>query len=305
MPQTTKQIKQTLAQYLTDFQLEDNSFQKFLVIKEYIDYLHSIESLKSILVDEQATIKDLFLNIAKKNLQGSEVEKPALETLNKLEFAKPDYGKPDFSFKDSRNKPAEMINKYYNGLKLFVSVLDVYKTISTEKKKEIERGLEAVTNDFQTMTQYTAMLACLNYAIFDYLNKQAFLDESNKNNKISFNSKTSTLDFKGEEIKITRKNNLTKDHYILEYLFEQDDFNNELYYKDIANEKLADLEYISSTDWNKYYKACQRLQDKIRTSTKSKIDDFLIFNSGKTAHVKINPKYIKSCLKNEPLNHNE
>ena len=58
----------------------------------------------------------------------------------------------------------------------------------------------------------------------------------------------------------------------------------------LSKEKLSENDYNGTSDWKKYYRACKRLQEKIRIDTG--IDDFLIFSTGKTANVKINKKYI-------------
>ena len=135
---------------------------------------------------------------------------------------------------------------------------------------------------------YAMSFTVLNKKIINELSTEDFI-KGHKDN-IFFDNPKSILHIKGKKVKIKRKADLPIEHYILEYLFEQDDKTEEAYYQDIATEKLRELEYNNKTDWKKYYNACERLQDKIRVETN--INDFLIFTTNKTGNVKINKKYL-------------
>jgi hypothetical protein len=116
------------------------------------------------------------------------------------------------------------------------------------------------------------MFYTLHEDIMEFLDEATFL-KNNKTNKILFDKANSILYIQGKKVKIKRKADLPLEHYILECLFDQEDKTVEIYYKDIAEEKMRELSYDSSTDWKKYYSACERLQDKIRQD--AQIDDFL------------------------------
>ena len=313
----TQQTKQKLNQYLTDFQAENNAFQKVVIIKDYLDYLDNLEGIGSLFADSKNTIMRLFLGVVEEthkatgkekeleaNIPVTKIDKdtPVKNIVEKLGFAK----NLGLGLQDNIFNKDEVLKMHYMSLSMISRPLELYKIVEEESRKKLENSFETNFKNPQVITTVISTMTSLTTEILDRLNKSSFLSPATKeqNNQISFNSQISTLIFKGEDIKISRKNDLTKDHYILEYLFSQDDLKDEAYYKDIAEEKLCE-DYNLETDFNKYYKACQRLQDKIRTSTKNKIDDFLIFNSGKTAHVKINPKYIQSCLKNKVSNADE
>lgn len=304
MPQLNEQIKQHLSKLATDFQIEQNPFQKIVAIKNYIDYINGCERIKPLLVnikDEKESIKKLLLKSMNDKL---DFQMSVGEMLKEINFVQ-----PELSIEDHPEQPLNKIEPYYSSLNMMVAIIELYKTVDEKRKKKMDDNFMQIAGNPQTIAVFTMMFTFLNANLFDYLNKSNFLNEDKqkliddkKKNQIAFNVSRSILSFRGDNIKISRKNDLPLDHYILEYIFEDELFGEEVYFKDIAEDKLFDKDYNSTTDWNKYYKACQRLQDKIRKSTRAKTDDFLLFNSGKTAHVKINPKYLKSCLKNKPQN---
>ena len=168
--------------------------------------------------------------------------------------------------------------------------MEEYKEL-TDKNK-IDKFKENVDQAFKDSTQnmvYNMSFAVLNKKIINELSTDDFI-KGHKDN-IYFDKEKSILHIKGKKVKIKRKADLPIEHYILEYLFDQEDKTEEAYYQDIATEKLKELEYNNKTDWKKYYNACERLQDKIRVETN--INDFLIFTTNKTGNVKINKKYLE------------
>ena len=179
----------------------------------------------------------------------------------------------------------------------FYAFLDaMYKTMEEYKaltdKKKIDEFKEKVEMAFKDPTQnmvYNMSFTVLNKKIINELSTEDFIKGYKDN--IFFDKEKSILHVKGKQIKIKRKADFPLEHYILEYLFEQSDKTEEIYYKDIAVEKLNELEYNSTKDWKKYYNACERLQNKIRVDVN--IDDFLIYTTNKTGNVGINKKYLE------------
>jgi hypothetical protein len=108
-------------------------------------------------------------------------------------------------------------------------------------------------------------------------------------NKLAFDSDRSVLSFDGREILISKKTDKANAHYVLKYIFENPDG---LYAKSNYSEihgALGDTEKQYS--WKLYYRACEDVQEKVRKGTPERIEDFLIFKSGITGWVQINPKY--------------
>lgn len=108
---------------------------------------------------------------------------------------------------------------------------------------------------------------------------------------LDFNSQKSILYFRNFEIKITLKNDKPNAHYILDYIFnDEEGLGKEFPFSEISEDKFKD-DYDAGNYWRKCYRACEDIQEKVRKE--SGIEDFLIFTSGKTGWVKINEKYLE------------
>jgi hypothetical protein len=84
---------------------------------------------------------------------------------------------------------------------------------------------------------------------------------------------------------------LTYQHVLLKYLFEQN-LGDEVMYGSILEFALND--HDGDRKWTRCHTACRNINDKIRKYSKAKIDDFLIFNTGKNGFVSINKKYLST-----------
>jgi hypothetical protein len=112
---------------------------------------------------------------------------------------------------------------------------------------------------------------------------------------LSFDEKKSQLNFMGYRIQIARQDEPTVAHGILNHIFNNSDqeLTDQFFFSEIADAEFGDLEYTKKPNaWKRYYIACKDIQEKIRTGTPEKIDDFLQFNTGQKAKVLINPKYL-------------
>lgn len=114
--------------------------------------------------------------------------------------------------------------------------------------------------------------------------------------KFYFDEKNSILHFQDQKIKIAKQDKQTNAHKILKYIFaKKSKIQDEFFYSEIDEKEFGDfaskLEYKeNSNSWRRYYDACEKIQEKIRVRTG--INDFLIFNSGKSGRVMINTKYL-------------
>src|SRR3989339_343291 len=67
----------------------------------------------------------------------------------------------------------------------------------------------------------------------------------------------------------------------------------DFYFSEIAEDEFHELDYKADPDnWKRYRRTCEYINDKIEEQTKNSIKDFMIFNSGRKAKVKVNQKYI-------------
>lgn len=263
-PDTLKQELETIYQ---SFEAETRNFQLFVYIYDYM------EKMKSPVL--KAKIKE-YNNITEKSLQNIAQSKIANE-------------------KECSNDEIENdLDSIFNSVDVvfpYVVLFSITELMKKYKNKEPAKFKEVIDDNFTKKYRkfFDFLFYTLHEDIMEYLDELTFL-KNNKADKILFDKVNSILYIQGKKVKIKRKADLPIEHYILESLFDNEDKTEEIYYQDIAKEKLRALEYNNSTDWKTYHKACQRLQDKIRID--AQIDDFIIFTTGKTGNVKINSDYL-------------
>lgn len=121
-----------------------------------------------------------------------------------------------------------------------------------------------------------------------------FLDELSKlkpqigiNFEVKFDTKESILTIEDKQVKIKLKNDKPVDHYILEYIFNnKEGLKTKSYYSDILEDKFSDEDKNERT----LRRGCESINNKV--SKQANISNFLIFESGKTGSVQINPVYL-------------
>jgi len=250
-----------------EFQAEPNCLKKMITIHKYMDFLKTEKTLKSMFTEEN---------------------NKTAKTLNSVMT-----GSATFADFDIQTRKPNFDNNsifFYTFLDAMYKTMEEYKVLTDKGKiNKFKENVELAFKDPTQIMVYTMSFAVLNKKIINELSTEDFI-KGHKDNTY-FDKEKSILHIKSKKIKIKRKADLPIEHYILEYLFDQDDKQEEAYYQDIATEKLRELEYNNKTDWKKYYNACERLQEKIRVETN--INDFLIFTTNKTGNVKINKKYLE------------
>lgn len=263
-PQTLKQELETIYQ---SFENETRNFNQFVHIYEYMEKL------------KNPVLKDKIKGLQKTIQKGlSDINQSKL--LNSQEYSK-----------DELEKDMDNIFASVDIVWPYVVLLSITELMKKYRNKEQVKFKEVIDDNFTKKYRkfFDFMLYTLHEDIMGYLDELTFLKD-HKSDKIFFDKDNSVLYIKDKKVKIKRKADLPLEHYILESLFENEDKTVEIYYKDIAEEKLRELNYNSLTEWKKYYSACERLQEKIRAD--AQIADFLIFTTNKTGNVKINPEYL-------------
>lgn len=254
-------LRTKLERLYSTFEDESRNFKLFVVIHEYISSLQDPLS--------ESKVKE-YQNITNKSLE-------------KI--------KEDDIDGDSLEYNLDIISNAIDSVGAFCILVGVYEIMEKyrgEKQIEVKNKLDNnFTKKYKKFLDF--LLYTLHEDIMEHLDELEFINNNDNKDKIIFDKEKSILYIKGKKIKIKRKADFPLEHYILEYLFEQEDKNDEVYFKDIAQEKLNEYDYNGLTDWKRYYRACERLQEKIRIDTN--ITDFLLFSTGKTGNVKINKKY--------------
>ena len=132
-------------------------------------------------------------------------------------------------------------------------------------------------------------------AFFDFHSKvKAQIESGNKPinvipSELSFDQEKSILYLNSQAIEISKKNEKTNAHYILEHIFNSPDgLSQQFSFWEIAEDTFKDEDYDKP---RKYYRACKDIQEKVRDITG--IKDFLDCKSGRKGWVQINKKYLK------------
>jgi len=262
-----QQIIDKIGQLEKEFQTESNCLKKMIIIHKYMDFLKMEKVLRIMFKEEN---------------------NKTAETLNSLMTGSTTFA--DFDIQTGKPNFDNNSTFFYTFLDAMYKTMEEYKTLADKKKiDKFKENVELAFKDPAQNMVYNMSFAVLNKKIINELSTDDFI-KGHKDN-IYFDKEKSIFHIKGKGVKIKRKTDLPLEHYILEHLFDQEDKTEEVYYQDIATEKLKELEYNNKTDWKKYYNACERLQDKIRIATN--INDFLIFTTNKTGNVKINKKYFE------------
>lgn len=263
-----KKLKDELENIYQAFENESRNFNLFVHIYDYMEKL------------KHPVLKDKIKNFE------SITEQNLIDIANSKAFNQQVCSKTELEQElDNIFAPMEITFPYFT----LYAISDILKK---HKDKEPVKFREIIDTNFTKKYRkyFDFLLTSLHEDLMEYLDEKIFLSNNNID-KIYFDKEKSILHIKGKKVKIKRKADLPIEHYILEYLFEQDDKTEEVYYQDIATEKLRELEYNNKTDWKKYYNACERLQVKIQAETN--INNFLIFTTNKTGNVKINKKYLE------------
>lgn len=164
-------------------------------------------------------------------------------------------------------------------MKEFPSMLIPMKTIENGVEKTISLNLSSFFLDgLITVASYINN----ELSVIDFLNKK------NATPYTYFDKNNSILHIKNIDIEISRKNDISIDHSILEFIFSRKDKLEQADFSEIA--EFRHEEYDGKKQ--RYFKACKRLNEKIAKSTSNQINDFLDFSSGKTGWCKIKPKYL-------------
>lgn len=199
-----------------------------------------------------------------------------------------------------------------------ISETDIFRSIHFLKNKEVidNHNIFYSFRIFPIRTRYKDKLHMLNHQglasgfsnsihkvnyvikinsrdkFFEFYNKSAGKNNINNNKKeISFDKDKSILYINNEKVLISKKNDKSNAHLILEYIFDNEEgLSAKNYYSEMADKLFR--ETTNNNKWMKYYRACNDIQDKINKELPEKISDFLIIKTGETGYVQINSEYL-------------
>jgi len=312
-----QQIKQKLLNFFEDYKREYGKFGSLEVVYDYIGFLKSEKYTKELLKDTWKYCEEQK-DIMAKTIFDLNINRSVLDPQNIPEY--PFLKNEQLAFKkkaednDKTLNVYELLNVFLVNLFIIYDLMDsiksnklkgalkdiegleIPKLIENAKRESMSFEEVKVLPDKKFLIDNAKMLGAsievVNKYIIDQIDSEEFLANGKTDSKLSFNKAKSVLNIYGQEIKIQRKSDKPHDHFILEYLFEQENIFDEADFSDIAKTKLGIKEYNGAKDWHTLRHACDRLNKKVEKSTKAQEKEFLIYHSGKTGWCKINPKYL-------------
>jgi len=258
------------------FCVERNIFQKFVIIYKYITFIDKDPITQGIL-------QRIFDDTAK-------VMGKAGDSLNEDRFL---------------NVESEVIYTnefwaYYSNLKIIHSRMKKLKGCKVYEETDFNNLCRLFSRPYSAESLKLSFKV-VNINIFDHLDQDSFLEDDEDDKKTWFDDKKSILYVADKKILIARRGQDTNAHKILKYIFKdnKENIKDNFFFSEIADDVFSDSEYKEEKNgWLKYYDTCKKINEKIMIGTKNVVDNFLVFNCGKTGCVKINPKYLWFVGKN-------
>ena len=270
---SSQNLKEKMLELTRLFSIERNIFQKFVIVYKYIGLLNTDPLTRGILqkmFDDTAKIMGRFDN----------------ESLDEEEFL---------------NVKGEAIYSndfwvYYSNLEVIYGKMKKIKNCQLDEKADFENLARLFSKPY-SKEMLKLSFKVVNSNVFDRLDRKCFLDNELKDETTRFDADKGILYVRGEPIKIKSKMKDSNHYKILKHIFVTncDNLAEDFFYSEIASDEFGDLEYHENQhSWKKYYDACGKVRDKIRSGTKNKVDDFLVFSSGQAGKISINPIYLEA-----------
>lgn len=264
-------LKSNMLELTRLFGVERSPFQKFVIVYKYIRLLTKDPITKSIL---QKIFDDTSSAMAELNPEG----------LNEGEFLDV---KAEAIYTDE-------FWTYYRNLEVIHGKMKKMKHCEIRNQGEYD-NLRRLYSRPYSEEMLALSFKVVNSNIFEQLDQEVFFNPPEKEVKTWLDDENSIFYLRGEKIKIDKQNKITNAHKILRHIFINNSTNikDDFYYSEIAEDEFGDSEYKQDPRaWRKYNTACNEVNRKIMEQTKDRVDNFLIFNSGKLGKVSVNRQYL-------------
>ena len=266
---SSSNIKEKMLEFTQLFCIEQNIFQRFVIVYKYIRFLNKEPLAKNIL----QKIFDDTAKILGDNAEGY---------FNENQFLKV--------------KPEAILSRefwtYYSNLEIIYSKMKQLRHHEAPEKDcydDLRRLFSKPYSDKMLELSFTVV----NSNIFDKLDREVFLNGGSQNKSTWFDEQKSLLYVQGRKVEISKQDKITNPHKLLRHIFITNKSNNKVdfYYSEIAVEEFGELDYKNdSSNWKKYHNTCRTLNERL--DKKLGITDFLSYNTGRKGRVKIQAKYL-------------
>ena len=266
MSATLKELKIKLAKLAKDFSDEENVFQRSLTIFKFVEILQKNKETKKAL--------DSLLSETSK-----EIDYQKLSDEDDLLCEKAGIDCDFWVCYGALDKVHSLILKFKE----------------TQDKRYANKATKMITASYYPEI-YRICLKMVAGCLLEKMETEYLLaNKKDKKDKAWFDDKKSILYVAGKKIQIAQRGSETNAHKILKYIFKdnKENLKDNFFFSEIADDIFSDSEYKEEKNgWLKYYDTCKKINEKIINRTKNAVENFLLFNCGKTGCVKINPKYL-------------
>lgn len=268
MQKAANHIKEKMLEFTRLFSIEQNIFQRFVIVYRYIYFLNTDPVAKSILqrIFDQTT-----------------------EYLGNVP--------PDEAFLDVNGDAifSREFWLYYSNLKTIHERMKQMKECKMSDKSSLNSLYRLFSKPY-SREMLELSFKVVNSEVFDRLDQECFVaNESDTDEKTYFDKKKSILHIKGKVVRINKSSQITNAHKILQYIFitNKNNLDDEFFYSEIAMDEFDEIDYSGrKNNWRRYHRACTDINDKITDQTNNIITDFLVYNTGRRGSVQVNQKYL-------------
>lgn len=262
-------LKEKMLELTRLFCIENNIFQRFVIVYKYITLIDKDPVTKEVL-------QGIFDNTAK-------VMGEAGQELNEDKFL---------------NVKSEVIHTnefwvYYSNLKIIYSRMKKIKECKITDKKEFDDLCRLFSKPY-SKDSLKLSFKVINSNIFEHLDQKSFFSEEEEVKKTYFDQKRSILWIKGQKIQIGKQDKIGNAHKLIKYIFvdNKDSLDDNFFYSEMAEDEFDDFDEYKENHrrWRRYHAICREVNQKVEDALK--IKDFLIFNTGRKGRFKINKKYL-------------
>ena len=262
-------LKEKMLELTRLFCIENNIFQRFVIVYKYIT-----------LIDKDPVTKEVLQGIFDNTVKAMG---ECGQELNEDKFL---------------NVKSEVIHTnefwvYYSNLKIIYSRMKKIKECKFTEKKEFDDLCRLFSKPY-SKDSLKLSFKVINSNIFEQLDQKSFFSEDDGAKKTYFDQKRSILWLRGQKVPIGKQDKIGNAHKLLKYIFidNKDNLEDDFFYSEIAEDECDDFDEYKENRrrWKRYHNICFEVNKKIEDAIK--IKDFLIFNTGRKGKVKLNKKYL-------------
>jgi hypothetical protein len=274
-----------------DIVIQSTSDKEFyLNIHQYFDYIYKNEVLKAFIDNSQKTYAKAMYEIwgdyrpyTQEELDTNSAKVCKLEHFNLYAMQAGIYVRVYLPIEDYKTT-TDTDDKQDPVVVILMRGFDYALNLNVWSKGE----LKEYKKWFEGRGRYEPELRRIHLILLDELNKPNLATEDiPKKPELSFDYDDSILKIGDKQVRIKMKNDYPNAHYVLEYIFDNEDgIGSKSYYSEMIDTKFPK----EKMEWRSVYRACLDINKKV--SEQAKISEFLIIKTGISGYVQVNSEFL-------------